>query len=43
MPSGSFPPGFATPDIETSGARIHLATGGRGLLLLLLCTRLSHA
>jgi haloacetate dehalogenase len=35
MPSESFLPGFETRDIETSGARIHLATGGSGPPLLL--------
>jgi len=36
MPSENFLPGFETRDIETSGARIHLATGGSGPPLLLL-------
>src|SRR3954451_6389323 len=36
MPSDSFLPGFAIHDIETAGARIHLATGGSGPPLLLL-------
>src|SRR5215211_4039361 len=36
MPLESFLPGFETHDIETAGARIHLATGGSGPPLLLL-------
>src|SRR4051794_29335440 len=36
MPSDSFLPGFAVRDIETAGARIHLATGESGPPLLLL-------
>src|SRR3954468_5170628 len=36
MPFESFLPGFETHDIETAGARIHLATGGSGPPLLLL-------
>src|SRR4051812_31616037 len=36
MPPDSFLPGFAVRDIETAGACIHLATGGRGPPLLLL-------
>ena len=36
MPLESFLPGFETRDIETAGARIHLATGGIGPPLLLL-------
>ena len=36
MSPGGFLPGFETRDIETAGARIHLATGGSGPPLLLL-------
>src|SRR4051812_23165065 len=36
MPFGGLLPGFDILDIETSGARIHLATGGSGPPLLLL-------
>ena len=36
MPSENFLRGFETRDIETSGARIHFATGGSGPPLLLL-------
>ena len=36
MPSESFLPRFEIRDVETAGARIHLATGGRGPPLLLL-------
>jgi haloacetate dehalogenase len=36
MSPGGFLPGFETRDIETAGARIHLARGGSGLPLLLL-------
>src|SRR4051794_33181844 len=36
MPSDSILPGFEIRDIETAGARIHLATGGSGPPPLLL-------
>src|SRR3954471_4489825 len=36
MPSENYLPSFATRQIETAGARIHLATGGSGPPLLLL-------
>src|SRR4051812_20976213 len=36
MSPGGFLPGFETRDIETAGARIHLATGGSGPPPLLL-------
>lgn len=36
MPSENYLPRFATRQIETAGARIHLATGGSGPPLLLL-------
>src|SRR3954447_14458190 len=36
MPSENYLPSFATRQIETSGARIHLAKGGSGAPLLLL-------
>jgi haloacetate dehalogenase len=36
MPSEGFLPGFQTRDIETSGARIRVATGGNGPPVLLL-------
>jgi cold shock CspA family protein len=36
MPSENYLPRFATRQIETAGARIHLATGGSGAPLLLL-------
>ena len=36
MSPGGFLPGFATRQIETAGARIHLARGGSGPPLLLL-------
>ena len=36
MPAENFLPGFQTRDVETTGARIHVATGGSGPPLLLL-------
>src|SRR3954465_14748937 len=36
MPTENYLPSFVTRQIETSGARIHLATGGSGPPLLLL-------
>src|SRR3954463_6590462 len=36
MPTENYLPSFATRQIETAGARIHLATGGSGAPLLLL-------
>src|SRR5215210_7762276 len=36
MPPENYLPSFATRQIETAGARIHLATGGSGAPLLLL-------
>ena len=36
MPTENYLPSFATRQIETAGARIHLATGGSGAPLLML-------